>query len=1019
MAMVQIYFGSQSGTAECFAEEICEESAQHGISCEVLDLQTFKPDNFAARKIVVLVVSTYGEGEPTDNAVAFHSWASDPRHDGSLKGQRFSVMGLGDMNYSRFNNMGIETDLNLERLGGKRFYQRGVGDDSQDIAADFQAWKNCGFWTALKEAVAEVVAEGGFSTSAGGDAGNADSGPVVVDVDFKPQIRIFYAQEEAGGAAKDTSDALVEHMSGQELESAGVHSLSDRKAVEIVKKLPKYAVAVVIADCGPEGPCGAARKLARNMNIELDSQCLADKKIKLACLIVATSKCTDSAKSLQDPIQQQSISLVKAFDRAGIQNMSQEHPLYVDTGVQPVPPVIEALCVAIKDYSASAKSFMSPKGPSAKVGATAAANDSKQKHVRIYSAGEEAREAADALSGAWPGGGLKVDDANLQTLSAAARERARVILALECAADGGLADAARSLASQISAAPLAIQASLKQLTFALVAVVGSHYGNAGERASANAMRDELTQAIAPVKSAFEKIGAKCLQTASVDLQDAEGSKIADLCQSLSQVFPDSAIAPTDGVRTGLTTSSVAAVVVPLRAIVAATHASLPPEIAGEGSDVLARFSFEAEKTKVTKVRELRQMPDRENGLCTAEVEFEAVGSLKDYTLGGTLSLLPENDPEDVLAAARLVGLNEAQLDHFISWVPCEGGSANMKIKKPFPTPCTLRDAFARYCDLGRAPSRKMLQALGPKLDSESARAHVTKLVADSEALKVLSDSTLCCKMHEFWDALGVKKIDLADFLVNCPRQKPREFTIASSPKATPTRISLCVSMTSHELSNAENAAKHLIDSGCLPVGSKFRTRTRRFYGTCSKWMTTRLQSGDVLLAKQRASPLRLPVKDVPVIMFGAGAGVAPFRGFWEELRKGTQQAPAVLFFGCRNPEQDWLYKDEMNAAAKLPTQGCSALARVKVGPKRPLTLLFPAFSMPVEGKKKTYVQDLLRSNATSIKHWVEKMNGVVFICGSTGMGNGVLDGLADALEGGREFVDQLRKENRIVAEFWG
>merc|ERR1719343_444379 len=109
----------------------------------------------------------------------------------------------------------------------------------------------------------------------------------------------------------------------------------------------------------------------------------------------------------------------------------------------------------------------------------------------------------------------------------------------------------------------------------------------------------------------------------------------------------------------------------------------------------------------------------------------------------------------------------------------------------------------------------------------------------------------------------------------------------------------------------------------------------------------------------------------------------------------------------------------MNGAVKLAASGCSALAKMQVGPKRPLACLFPAFSRPGEGKESKYVQDLVRAQAQSVKHWLEKMSGCVFICGSTAMGNGVLDALAEILEGGRDAVDALRKEGRIVAEMWG
>lgn len=155
------------------------------------------------------------------------------------------------------------------------------------------------------------------------------------------------------------------------------------------------------------------------------------------------------------------------------------------------------------------------------------------------------------------------------------------------------------------------------------------------------------------------------------------------------------------------------------------------------------------------------------------------------------------------------------------------------------------------------------------------------------------------------------------------------------------------------------------------------------------------------------------------MMVGAGAGVAPFRGFWEEIRRGARSAPAALFFGCRHPDQDWLFKEEMNGAVKLQTAACSALAKMQVGPKRPLSCLFTAFSRPGESEQKKYVQDQVRAQKVSVKHWVEKMAGAVYICGSTGMGNGVLDVLAEVLEGGKDTVEALRKEGRIVAEMWG
>jgi sulfite reductase alpha subunit-like flavoprotein len=309
----------------------------------------------------------------------------------------------------------------------------------------------------------------------------------------------------------------------------------------------------------------------------------------------------------------------------------------------------------------------------------------------------------------------------------------------------------------------------------------------------------------------------------------------------------------------------------------------------------------------------------------------------------------------------------------------------------------------------------MLVAMQAKLKDTSAQARVEALLKDEDALKLIQSSNLCCKMHEFWALLGITRVDLGDFLLNCPRQKAREFTIASSPKAAPGKISLCVSLTSHEQGELGATLETLQQKGIAAPGVQAPSRGR-FFGVCSSWLSSRLKVGDVVLAKQRPSPLKLPEKDVPVVMVGAGAGVAPFRGFWEELRKGTQNAPAMLFFGCRHADQDWLFKDEMNAAVKL-NGGCGALARMKVGPKRPLAGMYPAFSRPDNAQKK-YVQDVLREQASMVKTAVQN-DGAIFICGSSAMGTAVLDVLGDTLEGGKDAVEDLRKQGRIVAEMWG
>ena len=77
--------------------------------------------------LTVFMLATYGEGDPTDNAVEFNEKLTSDSLD--LNGMKYAVFGLGNKTYEHFNAMGKLADRKLEELGGKRVHVLGVGDD--------------------------------------------------------------------------------------------------------------------------------------------------------------------------------------------------------------------------------------------------------------------------------------------------------------------------------------------------------------------------------------------------------------------------------------------------------------------------------------------------------------------------------------------------------------------------------------------------------------------------------------------------------------------------------------------------------------------------------------------------------------------------------------------------------------------------------------------------------------------------------------------------------------------------
>ncbi|AXM87757.1 assimilatory sulfite reductase (NADPH) flavoprotein subunit [Anoxybacillus ayderensis] len=120
---VTVLYGSQTGNAQKLAEKVGETLKHRGFHVTVSSMLDFKPNELKKINTLLLVVSTYGEGEPPDNALSFYEFLHSKRAP-KLDHLRFSVLALGDTSYEHFCKTGKDFDKRLEELGGKRLYER-------------------------------------------------------------------------------------------------------------------------------------------------------------------------------------------------------------------------------------------------------------------------------------------------------------------------------------------------------------------------------------------------------------------------------------------------------------------------------------------------------------------------------------------------------------------------------------------------------------------------------------------------------------------------------------------------------------------------------------------------------------------------------------------------------------------------------------------------------------------------------------------------------------------------------
>lgn len=120
---VLILYGTVTGNAETLANKLAAELRSAGVTARVRDMAHCQPSVLTQASCVLMVVSTYGDGEPPDDAMPF--WEAVVHGNGlDLSGVKFSVLALGNTTYDQFCKCGREFDAALERHGATRIHAR-------------------------------------------------------------------------------------------------------------------------------------------------------------------------------------------------------------------------------------------------------------------------------------------------------------------------------------------------------------------------------------------------------------------------------------------------------------------------------------------------------------------------------------------------------------------------------------------------------------------------------------------------------------------------------------------------------------------------------------------------------------------------------------------------------------------------------------------------------------------------------------------------------------------------------
>lgn len=299
---------------------------------------------------------------------------------------------------------------------------------------------------------------------------------------------------------------------------------------------------------------------------------------------------------------------------------------------------------------------------------------------------------------------------------------------------------------------------------------------------------------------------------------------------------------------------------------------------------------------------------------TYHLDFDLTESGLDYVVGDAFGIFPANDPGLVTQVIKVL---KAEPDHAVG-------------------DKTLRQVLTESVSLSPAPD-SLFQLIsyvtgGERRQKAKALSSGEDPDGDAATLDVLAALEKFPSVH----------LDPEAFIEALEPLQPRLYSISSSFRATPGRISLTVDAVRYD------------------VGKRKRKRL----GVASTYLVERIAEGAPLpVYVQKAHAFGLPQDpSTPVIMVGPGTGVAPFRAFLHDRQATRAPGRNWLFFGHQRSDYDFFYADEFNA---MKASGL-------------LTRLSLAWSR--DGDEKFYVQDRMREVGRELWAWLAD-GAHLYVCG--------------------------------------
>jgi cytochrome P450/NADPH-cytochrome P450 reductase len=370
------------------------------------------------------------------------------------------------------------------------------------------------------------------------------------------------------------------------------------------------------------------------------------------------------------------------------------------------------------------------------------------------------------------------------------------------------------------------------------------------------------------------------------------------------------------------------------------------------------------------------------------IELELPAGM-EYQTGDHLGILPRNNVDLIRRVMARFGLDAGT---YITINPSGGGTYT---HLPLGEPAPLLGILGACVELQDVASRNDLAVLARYATDPDQAAELTAMSGLDDAGRAAYREKVATPRQsvlELMDDFPSVDLPFNVYLELLPPMRPRYYSISSSP-AVANNCHITVGV----------------------VHGPARSGDGYFNGVASNHLASSMEnSTQFTFVRKPTIPFRPPENPhLPMIMVGAGTGMAPFRGFLQEraalAEKGVPVGESMLFYGCRNAEHDMLYADELKSFEE------SGITKLQV-----------AFSRE-PGQPRTFVQHLIEREGDHVWELIEA-GAVIYVCGNANtMAPGVRAALMDiyrAKNNGSdpsadEWFKGLRDADRYLEDIWG